>query len=135
MGVAVAGPVFERVDVTVDTAFADRNFDGVGGVVGVDFNVRDDGGIPGNWLIWDEVTPTAGQLTIQVAAVSPLNGDRPHLNAIRITPALQGAVPVPGWAALATGISLLLGSAWLLAKRSEIGRRPGNHPGSAPRTR
>lgn len=88
--VVVAWTVTNHLDVTVGGVFADDNFDGTAGVDGDDFNADADGGEPGNWLIWDNVAPASGSLTIQVAAMGQLNGDQPMLNAVRLT-----AIPEP----------------------------------------
>ena len=77
-------------DFQVEGNFADRNFEGLPGVDGDDFDANTDGRAPGNWLIWNSV-PTAGGEIIITANPSDL-GDRPILSAVQVT----APVPEPG---------------------------------------
>lgn len=66
-------------DYTIDGAFANRTHNGAG--------TSDDWDLAaartnGNWMIWDSVTPTSGQITIQASLVS---GNDATVNAIMIT--------------------------------------------------
>ena len=61
----VAGSNFDSDigDYTIGGSFANRNFNGTAGVYGDDFNAQADGTYGanfGNWLIWDNVAPDAG---------------------------------------------------------------------------
>ena len=74
-------------DVQLESTFADRNFNNTPGVDGDDFLASTDGRIPENWLIWDEVAPSSGQLTVSGFG----GGNRTFINAVRLA-----AIPEPG---------------------------------------
>lgn len=87
--------------ITVDGSIADRTF--LGSPVMTPWNSTTDGLNPGNWLVWDDVFPTRGQIDI-VDVAGP--GTLGMINAIRIS-----AVPAPG-----TGLAVAFG-ATLIARR------------------
>ncbi|MCC6675608.1 MAG: PEP-CTERM sorting domain-containing protein [Phycisphaerales bacterium] len=87
--------------ITVDGSTADRTFKGT--PVVTPWNSTTDGLAAGNWLIWDDVFPTRGELAIMDVSGPGTLG---IVNAIRIS-----AIPAPG-----TGLALALG-AGLIARR------------------
>lgn len=90
-----------RNTFTVDGSLADRTFKGT--PVVTPWNSTTDGLAQGNWLIWDDVFPTRGQINIQDVAADTLG----IVNAIRIS-----AIPAPG-----TGLALAIGLAPLARRR------------------
>ena len=100
-------------DLQVDGNFADRNFLG-GANLGDNWHTVNDGLTPGNWLIWDDVAPTGGDITVGV----PAGGGIVQISALRIADA---AVPEPGtYVMFAT---LLAAAAYLKLRRH---RKQGN---------
>lgn len=88
---------------TVDGAIADRTVNGT--AVVTPWNSTTDGLAAGNWLIWDDVFPTRGQISIMDVAGPGTLG---IMNAIRIS-----AVPTPG-----TGLVLAIGAGALARRRA-----------------
>ncbi len=74
------------VDIKVKSSFADRNYDAIPDKLGDDWNCNTDGA--DNWLIWDNVIPSAGSITISLDQVSGTYGG---LSAIRLVGPSEGA--------------------------------------------
>lgn len=99
--------------ITVDGLLASRTF--LGTSVNTPWNSTSDGLTPGNWLIWDNVNPTFGAISIQdIADLNTLG----MLNAIRIVENTT-AVPEPSTFAL-----FCMGAIVLISCR----RRNRQHP-------
>ena len=104
---------------TANGANADRTF--LGSPVVTPWNSTDDGLTPGNWLIWDAVTPVAGVITLTDTAGPGTLG---IVNAIRVstagpvipdTPIIE--VPTMStWGFLALGLVLCLAAAMVLRR-------------------
>ncbi len=74
--------------IQVQGSLADRTF--LGTPVNTPWGSTSDGLTPGNWLIWDNVNPINGQISIDVAAATQTLG---IINALRITD--TAAIPEP----------------------------------------
>ena len=96
-------------DISIAGSFADMNVNGTIGVDGDNFNPRNDGRNPGNWLIWTEVAPVSGQIVIDFA----FNSGDASVNAVRLL-----EVPEP-----ATGLIAALGAGALVASYRRRRRR------------
>jgi hypothetical protein len=69
-------------DYTIGSQFADRTYECAIGVNGDDFRTNTDGRTPGNWLIWDNVAPSSGSITINF--VDSTGSSYAEANAIRL---------------------------------------------------
>ncbi|MEM0896969.1 MAG: PEP-CTERM sorting domain-containing protein [Verrucomicrobiota bacterium] len=101
---------FDQTDYEVQGQWADRTFNDPNPVpptVGLDWSPVL-GTIQSDWMIWDDVSPTAGQISI-VVTPDTANNNQGILNAIRIT---QTAVPEPSGVFL-----MLLGLVGLIWRR------------------
>ncbi|MDA8019935.1 MAG: hypothetical protein MPN21_21050 [Thermoanaerobaculia bacterium] len=70
-------------DITVNDSFADRNFQNIPGVNGDDFDPEQDGRVAKNWLIWDDVEPVGGNITLRVIKLAGTNAI--SVGALRLT--------------------------------------------------
>lgn len=93
-------------DITLNGNFADTNFNGTPSVDGNDFDTRIDGRDPANWLIWNNESSIAGNISISISTLS----NQGEINALRISPS---PVPEPSTYALLS----LLGLGFLLYRR------------------
>jgi len=101
--------------ITVDGAYADRTY--LGTAVDTPWGSTSDGLTPGNWLIWDDVIPNAGSISIvNVASLDTLG----MINAIRIMETGEQPAPIPVPGAVVLG---LIGSSAVV-----IGRRHKRNP-------
>jgi len=89
----------------IDSALADRTY--LGNPVDNPWNWRDDGATPGDWMIWDAVTPSSGNISIDIA-----KDTYAAASAIRIT-----AVPEPATAML---LAIGGGIAWLVRMKQRL---------------
>ncbi len=103
---------------TVNGATADRTF--LGTPVATPWNASDDGLTPGNWLIWDNVVPVAGAITITDQADADTLG---ILNAIRVLqvgqepPTIEEIPTLSGWGLIALALALCVVAGLLLRRR------------------
>ena len=76
--------------LTANGAAAPDNFDGDAGLDSSNFNESTQTYTPGNWLIWDSITPVGGEIVISLSDNSGV-GNGADINAIRLA-----TVPEPG---------------------------------------
>ncbi len=79
-------------DYTIGGSFADRNFNGTGGVNGDNFDALADGRDPRNWLIWDNVTPSEENIIITFDSTGT-GGTYADANALRLREISVGTDP------------------------------------------
>lgn len=81
--VVIAHPQTNHLaDITVNSAFADSNFQNIMGVNGDDFDPDVDGRDAQNWLIWNDI-PVDGSLTLRVLKLA--GSSAISVNAMRLT--------------------------------------------------
>lgn len=60
-------------DIRVQDIFADQNFQNIPGVIGDDFDPKVDGRDAQNWLIWNDIEPVNGEITLSVQKLAGTN--------------------------------------------------------------
>lgn len=93
-------------DYTIDGSFADTTYTGSTASLGDDWNSGTHGRVPGNWMIWNNVAPTGGAIT--VTAAHGTLGNVTGISAIRVSeieaqtqPPASSGTPEPGTLLLA----------------------------------
>ena len=70
-------------DITVNDQFANANFQNISGVDGDDFDPKDDGRDAQNFLIWENIMPVSGNITLRVTKLAGTNAI--SVGALRLT--------------------------------------------------